>query len=102
MANIIATITARIEEYRKDNKNPCKNYATEAAADKALAKIAKSAAVYFDKNGDFNARPANYIVFYIEAWGRWVGAVDLTGLLARESTTGGYVGFCAEKGFYTY
>ena len=36
MANIIAELTARIEEYRATNKNPCKNYATEAAAEKAI------------------------------------------------------------------
>ena len=39
--NIIQSVTSRIESYRKENKNPCKNYATEAAAEKAVAKIAK-------------------------------------------------------------
>lgn len=102
MTNIIKTLTNRIEGYRKENKNPCKNYATEAAADKAASKIAKEAAVYFNKDGDVEARSANYITFYIESWGRWVAAIDLTGLLARSSSTGGYIGWIGERGFYTY
>lgn len=102
MANIIATVTARIEDYRKENKVPCKNYATEAAADKAVAKMAKIAAVHFHKANDPEAVTANYVVFYIEAWGRWVGAVDMSGLMNRPTSTGGYMGLCAEKGFYTY
>jgi hypothetical protein len=39
-------------------------------------------------------------VFYIEAWGRWVGAIDLTELKSRCNSTGGYLGICT--GFYTY
>ena len=41
MANIITELTARIEDYRSTNKNPCKNYATQAAAEKATAKMAR-------------------------------------------------------------
>ena len=51
MANIITELTARIEDYRSTNKNPCKNYATQAAAEKATAKMAQAAAIYFDKQG---------------------------------------------------
>ena len=94
--NIIETLTARIEEYRATNKQPCKNYATQQAAEKALADASKRAGVYFDKD----AQPARYVVFYNEAWGRWVGAMDYTELFRRKTCLGGYVG--AISGFYTY
>lgn len=56
MANIITELTARIEDYRSTNKNPCKNYATQAAA------------TYFDKQNREDAPSADYVVFYVEAW----------------------------------
>lgn len=95
MANIIETVTARIEEYRKENKNPCKNYATKEAAEKATAKMASIAACHFG-----HKEPADYLVFYIEPWGRWVGAVNMTTLLQRGG--GGYIGICSSKGFYSF
>lgn len=98
--DIIATLTARIEDYRSTNKKPCKNYATREAADKATASMAQTAAMYFDKTNRKDARCARYVVFYIEPWGRWVGAIDLTELLNRENSTGGYLGVCT--GFFTY
>jgi hypothetical protein len=39
-------------------------------------------------------------VFFIEAWGRWVGALDYSELLSRKTARGGYIG--AVPGFYTY
>ena len=98
--NVIANLTARIEDYRKTNKNPCKSYATQAAAEKATAKMAQDAANYFDAQRRTDAPSARYVVFYNEAWGRWVGAIDLTELLQRNTSVGGYLGFCT--GFYTY
>ncbi|AEX56079.1 hypothetical protein KL1_00038 [Burkholderia phage vB_BceS_KL1] len=100
MANIIKELTARIEDYRATNKQPCKNYATEAAAEKATAAMAQKAATYFDKQGRADARPADYVVFYVEAWGRWVGCINLSELLRRDTSTGGYLGICT--GFFTY
>lgn len=100
MANIIDTLTARIEEYRKTNKNPCKNYATKEAAEKATAKMAQAAATYFDKEGRADAPSADYIVFYVEAWGRWVGCINLSELTRRANSTGGYLGICT--GFFVY
>ena len=88
MANIITELTARIEDYRSTNKNPCKNYATQAAA------------TYFDKQNREDAPSADYVVFYVEAWGRWVGCINLSELLRRSNSTGGYLGFC--KDFFTY
>lgn len=98
--NIIESVTARIEEYRTENKNPCKNYATEIAAEKATAKMAQQAAIHFSREQDINARPAQYVVFYNKAWGRWVGAINLIELMQRSTSTGGYLGFCT--GFYTF
>ena len=94
--NIVETLTARIEEYRLTNKQPCKNYATKEAAEKALVAASKRAGAYFDKN----AEPARYVVFYNEAWGRWVGAMDYTEMFRRSTCTGGYVGAIA--GYFTY
>jgi hypothetical protein len=94
--NIINELTARIEEYRLTNKQPCKNYATKEAAEKALIDASERAGKYFDKD----ACPARYVVFFNEAWGRWVGAMDYTELFGRKTFTGGYIS--AVKGFYTY
>ena len=98
--NIIADLTARIEDYRATNKQPCKSYATKEAAEKATATMAQRAATYFDQQNRKDAPSANYVVFFNEAWGRWVGAIDLTNLLSRSHSTGGYLGFCT--GFFTY
>jgi hypothetical protein len=100
MANIIDTLTANIENYRASNKQPCKNYSTKEAAEKATAKMAQIAASHFDREGRDDAPAADYLVFFNDAWGRWVGAIDLTGLLRRPNTTGGYLGICT--GFFTY
>jgi hypothetical protein len=100
--DIITSLTARIEEYRATNKQPCKNYSTRDAAEKATAKMAQMAATYFDKANSADARPARYVVFFNEAWGRWVGAVDLSEVLQRSTSTGGYLGVCSSKGFFSY
>lgn len=97
MANIIKSLTARIEDYRKTNKNPCKNYATEAAAEKATAATALKAAQYLQSRED--AEPADYVVFYVESWGRWVGCINLSEVLRRPNA-GGYLGVCAD--FFTW
>ncbi len=94
--NVIDTLIARIEEYRSTNKQPCKNYGTQQAAEKAVAAAAQKAGQYFDRNGV----PARYVVFFNQAWGRWVGAMDYTELLSRKTCQGGYIG--AITGFYTY
>jgi len=94
--NVINDVISRIEDARATNKSPCKNYATEAAADKATKKIAELVGQYH------GTRPANYIVIYNEAWGRWVGAIDLNELISRKDAIGGYLGLAANKGFFCY
>ena len=96
MSSIIKSLTERIEEYRLTNKQPCKNYATEEAAEKATAKAAEAAGKYFDCEG----KAPRYVVFFIPAWGRWVGAMDYTEMFNRSTANGGYIG--AITGFYTY
>lgn len=97
--NIIETLIARIEDYRLENKNPCKNYATKENAEKATSQMAKECGEYFAKDKS-HAYPAHYVVFYVPAWGRWVGAINITEMVNRPSSTGGYLGFCT--GFYTW
>ena len=94
--NIIESLTARIEEYRATNQQPCKNYATQQAAEKATAKAAEAAGKYFDSEG----RAPRYVVFLVPAWGRWVGAMDYTEMFRRSTANGGYIG--AIQGFFTY
>ena len=62
--------------------------------------MAQKAATYFDSANRTDAPTARYVVFFNEAWGRWVGAIDMTELLKRKNSTGGYLGVCT--GFYTY
>lgn len=100
--NVIENLIARIEEYRATNKTPCKNYSTREAAEKATAKVAQETADYFRANVKEKTRAARYVVFYNEAWGRWVGAIDLSEVLLRSNSTGGYLGFCSTKGFFSY
>lgn len=94
--NIIESLTARIEEYRLTNKQPCKNYATQQSAEKATAAAAAAAGKYFDREG----AASRYVVFFVPAWGRWVGALDYTEMFRRHTANGGYIGAIA--GFYTY
>lgn len=101
--NIIKNLTARIEEVRSTNKNPCKSYATEAAAEAATLKMATDATRYFQGlnfQPNYKVKPAHYVVFYVEAWGRWVGCINLSELFRRPEIGGGYLGFC--KGFFTW
>lgn len=94
--NIIDQLIERIEDYRKENKNPCKSYKTKAAAEKATKEVAEMV------GREHLTEPARYVVFFNEAWGRWCGAVDLQEVIARNDATGGYLGLAGSRGFYTY
>lgn len=87
--NIITSLIARIEDYRTTNKNPCKNYATEAAAEKAAQLMAQAALKMLGAPND--QQPVRYVVFLVPAWGRWVYALDFSELLSRKGA-GGPVG----------
>jgi len=94
--NIITLLTNKIEKRKTETANPCKSYATMAAAEKATSKMADMV------GNEHGTRQAQYLVFYIESWGRWVGAVNLTETLARHDRNGGYLGLCGTNGFYTF
>lgn len=98
MPNIIATLTARIEAARAENAKPCKSYATEARAEAAVAACAQACGQHFDTTG----AEARYVVFYVPSWGRWVGAVDMTEILRRPTSMGGYVGLAGSMGFFCF
>lgn len=95
--NVIKATIQNIESYRKTNKNPCKSYATEKAAELATSTLAEATANFFECT-----KPARYIVMYNEAWGRWVGAIDMTELMSRKEFAGGYLGFTSDWGFFSY
>ena len=92
--NITADLIQRIEDYRKDNKFPCKNYASEAAAEKAANDMADKASKFYSIPRD----SVRYIVFFNPAWGRWCAAFESAPLLKN----GGYIGFIPQHNFYTY
>ena len=96
--NTIDTLIARVEAYRATNSNPCKNYKTQAAAEKATSTVAKLAGRHFDRAGN----EAEYIVVFNAAWGRWIGAVNLNELVNRKTSVGGYLGVVSQAGFFTY
>lgn len=95
--NIITNLIDRIESYRKENKNPCKSYATKKAAERVVSKLALEVAQY---HGCKNS--AEYVVFFNESWKRWNAAINLNELVRRKEATGGYLGMCSDKGFYTF
>jgi hypothetical protein len=95
--NIIKVLLERIESYRVENKQPCKNYATKERAEKATEEMARIAGLHFDSRTS-----ARYIVFYNEHWNRWIGAVDMSELLSRHDSKGGYLGICSRYNFYSY
>jgi hypothetical protein len=99
--NIIKTVKTRIEEYLLTNKNPCKNYKTEEAAEKATSEAATLVAQHFSSNNE-TLEQADYVVFYVESWGRWVGAIDLTKVTMNPKAKGGYLGIVSQLGFYSY
>lgn len=91
--NIIKSLIARMIEDRGTNKSfPCKTYATEVAAEKAI----QQAAIDYPKClcGE-DAAEAQYVVFFVPAWNRWTGAINAGEVLARKNA-GGYIGHCPD------
>lgn len=95
--NIVAQLNHRINEARTTNRTPCKNYKTEAVAERAAGVIARETADYFHC-----ADPVRYVVFYNPDWKRWCVGLDFTELLRRKDAIGGYIGYAAARGFYCY
>lgn len=91
MANIVTTLKNRMIEDRGTNKAfPCKTYATELSAEKytsvAAIDVGMALTNSYAKTGV--VVQADYVVFFIPEWDRWVGAVNMSALL-RQNTAGG-------------
>lgn len=95
--NIVANLISRVEESRGTNKNPCKNYATEAAAVKAAEKITADAQAHFG-----TSQPANYLAFFVPSWGRWCVAINTNEYYRRHDFPGGYIGYFASCGHFGF
>tara|TARA_R110002020_G_scaffold436095_1_gene646288 strand:- start:18 stop:347 length:330 start_codon:yes stop_codon:yes gene_type:complete len=95
--NTIEYLIKKIEAYRKTNKQPCKNYATKERAEKATKKVAELCRQHLDLE-----QPIEYVVFYNEAWGRWVGAINLSEVHSRSDFRGGYLGIASYYNFYSF
>jgi hypothetical protein len=102
MPNIVKELVARIEERAKQTKSPpCKLYRSEAAAEAVAEEIAIQLAQHFSRD-PAKAHPARYVVVYIPSRDRWAAGFDLTEVMGRRDNCGGYLGFAADKGFYTF
>jgi hypothetical protein len=100
MTNVVTDLIARIEDRRTETKNPCKHYSTEAKAESVAKNLSKEFATHFAI--DKTQQPCRYVVAFDQAWGRWVVGFDLTELMGRTTSTGGYVGLAAQAGFFSY
>ena len=100
MTNVVADLIARIEERRTETKNPCKNYSTEAKAESVAKRFSKEFAAHFAVAK--TQQPCRYVVAFDQAWGKWIVGFDLTELMSRKTSTGGYVGVAARAGFFSY
>lgn len=99
--NLIKTLEARIVGDRTAKAFPCKTYKTEVAAEKATNEAARNYALGLAPLAlsDDQVKSAEYVVFYVEAFDRWVGCIN-AGEVLRRPGFGGYV--AAEMGFYKY
>lgn len=99
--NIVKDLIARIEKRLTETKNPCKLYATEAKAEAVAVELAQLCADHFAKTGTAT-RPARYVVVLIPSVNKWTVGFDLTEVMNRADSTGGYLGIMSERGFYTF
>lgn len=98
--NINTFIANRAAEILAANKTGIKSYGSEAAAEKATAVAAQAVAVYFSPLDVTRPRSAMYVVVFVPSMGRWVGGINLTEVLARQRSTGGYLG--VQPGFIKF
>ena len=94
--NIAEALIERVEDRRRENKNPCKNYASYGAANKAALKFSTD----FAERMRYN--PINYMVVFNEVWGRWFVALDINEFIQRPEWRGGFVGIGCHEGFYQF
>lgn len=99
--NIVKDLVARIEKRLTETKNPCKLYATEAAAEKVAEKQALTFGQYFARDVE-KARPARYVVVHIPSANKWAIGFDQTEIMGRRDFAGGYAGIISTAGFYSF
>ena len=95
--NITKDIIARTENWRTENKNPVKNYATEANAEKEAERVVAIVAAHFA----VEERDVRYVTMFNEAWGRYQIAFDMNYIIAT-GKRGGYIGLIAQIGHMSY
>lgn len=105
--NLVKDLVVRIEKRLTQTKRPCKLFSTEAKAEAVAEKEAKYLAVYFSRHSMSDAeaeniRPARYLIVYIPSVGKYAIGFDQTEVMARSTSTGGYVGVMSDRGFYTF
>jgi hypothetical protein len=106
--NIITSLQSRISRRLTETKSPCKMYKTIAAAEKVAEKVALDGAAYFDGKFQYkekaleDVQPMQYVIFYIEETEKYGIGFNMTELLTRKDTMGGYLGVIANQGHYTF
>jgi alkylation response protein AidB-like acyl-CoA dehydrogenase len=88
----LADAVARIEARLLETKTPCKLYSSSLRASAAAAKVTDAAMRYF------GAKSVTCYYVRIPSVNRYATVYDLTSLLNKH---GGYVGFFADRGFYS-
>lgn len=94
--DILDSIEKRIAERAAETKTPCRTYATRESANTAAKRVAEVAGKHFAKRQD-DYRPARYLLLQPACLdGRWVCVFDMSELMQRASSTGGYIGICGD------
>lgn len=98
--NLVKDLVARIERRLTETKKPCKLYATEAQAEKVAEEQAEFLGAYFTNVA--HPRPARYLIVHIPSVGKYAIGFDMTEVMSRKSSIGGYLGVMSDRGFYTF
>lgn len=95
--NIIKFLTAKIIERAEETKTPCKLYATEEAAEKAILKVLNDAKEFYSLSRDID-----YLIIFIPALNKWTAVANMSKVFLSSDFKGGYLGFVTDKNFYTF
>jgi len=101
--NITSKLLQRINDRLTETKTPCKLYKSYENADKAGKKVAARSALHFTPCSAevvANVEATHYLVVFIPSIRKYTVCFDLTELVSRRTTSGGYLGICGD--FYTY
>ncbi|ACV50173.1 hypothetical protein [Delftia phage PhiW-14] len=90
----------RLLKRATETKEPCRTYATQASCLIAAKKMAQATANHFALDQSKDAVPADFFMMLIPNLNRWTFCIHLSEVIKRESSTGGFLGFCSD--IYTY